>query len=64
MRRLTISSLRREWSNMYRTSYGAPVPYLRLAGNWLEQAGFTPGQKVSVSVEDRVLTITPEARPQ
>jgi len=56
-RNLTVSTLRRQWSNMHRTSYGAPVPYLRLSGNWLEQAGFTPGQKVAVTVGESGLTI-------
>lgn len=53
MRRLTVSTLRRQWNNMHRTSYGGPVPYVRLSGNWLEQAGFTPGDKIAVEIDAR-----------
>ena len=35
------------------------VPYLRLRGHWLRQAGFSVGQKVSVQVTDRCITIVP-----
>lgn len=63
MRKLTVSTLRRQWGPMYRmrTDY---VPAIRLNGQWLAQAGFAPGQKLAVTVEDRVLRITTEARPQ
>jgi hypothetical protein len=47
---------------MYRTHYGL-VPAIRLNGNWLAEAGFVPGEKVSVRVEERSLTIQLEARP-
>lgn len=35
------------------------VPYLRLRGHWLRHAGFAVGQKVSVQVADRCITIVP-----
>jgi hypothetical protein len=33
------------------------VPELRLCGNWLEKAGFLPGEYVSVTVMDGLLVI-------
>ncbi|WP_087131074.1 SymE family type I addiction module toxin [Caballeronia pedi] len=33
---------------------------MRLAGRWLEQAGFAPGQRVKVNVEHGRLVITAE----
>lgn len=35
-----------------------PVPYLRLSGQWLQEAGFNAGDKVAVTVESGKLTIT------
>jgi hypothetical protein len=35
------------------------APYLRLAGKWLEKAGFTPGAKVRVDVSQGRLVIEP-----
>ena len=64
MRKLTVSTLRRQWGSMYRTRSDI-VPAIRLNGNWLAQAGFPPGQQVSVTVADRTLNITPmETRPE
>lgn len=61
MRKLTVSSLRREWGAMHRMR-SAYVPSIRLNGNWLAQAGFNPGQKVTVGITDTGLHITPEVR--
>ncbi|MDR5767963.1 MULTISPECIES: SymE family type I addiction module toxin [unclassified Caballeronia] len=36
-----------------------PVPYIRLMGKWLAQAGFKPRSRVCVQVEDGRLIITP-----
>lgn len=36
-----------------------PVPYLRLRGYWLGQAGFAVGQRVRVDVMAGRITITP-----
>ncbi len=38
-------------------------PMLRLAGWWLEDAGFPQGTRVLVKVGKRKLVITPEAPP-
>ncbi len=35
-------------------------PWLRIAGMWLEQAGFPPGQRVRIEVEHGRLVITPD----
>lgn len=47
--------------SFYRSSRRPPssVPYLRLRGYWLKQAGFAVGQKVDVDIIDGRLTITP-----
>ena len=39
-----------------------PVPYLRLRGYWLSQAGFAVGQRVRVDVIDGCITITPSQK--
>lgn len=36
-----------------------PVPFLRLSGKWLQQAGFCIDSTVSVTVEDNLLVIRP-----
>ena len=36
------------------------VPYLRLRGYWLQQAGFSAGQRVKVHVADECVTIVPQ----
>ena len=46
----------------YRHDRSSPPPAgpdLRLRGHWLRQAGFAVGQKVSVQVTDRCITIVP-----
>lgn len=60
-RSLTVSTLRRSWGSLYRQRW-ATVPALRLNGQWLEQAGFNPGEKVTVHIEERSLTIQVEER--
>jgi toxic protein SymE len=35
-------------------------PWLKLAGRWIENAGFTAGQRVKINVEHGRLTITAE----
>ncbi len=37
------------------------VPYLRLRGYWLREAGFAVGQRVRVDVRDGRITITSSA---
>jgi toxic protein SymE len=34
------------------------VPWLKLSGKWLEQAGFDPGQRVRIEVQHGRLVIT------
>ena len=36
-----------------------PVPYVRLYGCWLKDAGFTIGQRIRVEVNEGRLTIEP-----
>jgi len=36
-----------------------PAPWIRLAGRWLEQAGFAIDGRVRIQVEDGRLVITP-----
>ena len=36
------------------------VPFLRLSGDWLHEAGFTVGQKARVQVTKRGITIVAE----
>jgi toxic protein SymE len=35
------------------------VPWLKLSGKWLEQAGFDPGQRARIEVQHGRLVITP-----
>jgi toxic protein SymE len=35
-------------------------PWLRIAGMWLEQAGFPPGQRVRIEIQHGRLVITPD----
>lgn len=37
-----------------------PMPYLRLCGRWMEQAGFQIGDRVHVAVERGRLIVTTE----
>lgn len=39
------------------TTYYSRCPSINLKGNWLEEAGFTTGQQVKVTVEPRRLII-------
>jgi hypothetical protein len=62
MRTLTVSRLHREWGSYYRRSY-AQVPYIRLAGQWLSDAGIQPGQQIHVEAIGNGLHITPAPVP-
>lgn len=37
------------------------VPYLRLRGYWLQEAGFSVRQRVQVHIADQCITIVPAA---
>jgi hypothetical protein len=55
-RELSITTLFRASS---RTRCGeTPVPYRRLSGRWLEQHGFTPGSRITVTAENGKLVLT------
>jgi toxic protein SymE len=63
-RRLKVASFYppsrpRPWESS--PSYGVPepVPFLRLRGQWLGQAGFEVGERVRVAVEPGRLVIEP-----
>jgi hypothetical protein len=49
MRKLTVSTLRRQWGQTYRTREGY-FPFIRMSGNWLAEAGFAPGCRISVEI--------------
>lgn len=57
-RRLTVSSLHPE-SRARRPRYQAtaPMPFLRLRGRWLDQAGFPIGANVRVEVSNGRLVL-------
>ena len=64
---VTVQQSRRE--NRNRNWWGKPFckrtdpplyPWLKLAGRWIENAGFTAGQRVKIAVEHGRLTITAE----
>ncbi len=54
MKSLTVSKLFRplRWKEQF-------VPFIRCSGKWLEAAGFHPGNKVTVRVENGALIIEP-----
>ena len=65
-RRLTVGecALTERWesgaeSDPAANSRPTSAPYLRLAGKWLEKAGFAPGAKVRVEVSQGRLVIEP-----
>jgi toxic protein SymE len=49
----------RNWSTSRLYRKPPPLyPWMKLAGRWIEHAGFPPGQRVRISVEHGRLTIT------
>ena len=66
VRILTVSRQRRPWvrpKDYYSCWTCKPdyrdAPWIRLAGRWLEKAGFPISSRVRVEVEEGKLTITP-----
>ena len=59
MKTLTVSTLFRplRWETQL-------VPFLRMSGKWLNAAGFTPGKKVNVRIENGELILTPADRSE
>lgn len=53
VRKMTISYAHQE--TQYKTE---TIPYIRIKGKWLEKLGFKQGQKISIQVSDKKLTIT------
>ena len=49
-RRLTVSRSSPESHARWPRPTLAPIPFLRLRGRWLDQAGFTVGSEVRVAV--------------
>ena len=60
-RRLTVSTLREPRPSRYAWNHKPDrvVPFLRLRGQWLEELGFEPGEKVRVETAPGRLVITP-----
>ncbi|AYB54556.1 SymE family type I addiction module toxin [Ralstonia solanacearum] len=60
----TIQQSRRYQRNWFTPAHLRPesprLPWIKLAGRWIEQAGFTPGQRVRVVVEHERMIITAE----
>jgi len=61
IRKLKISTLWQAAGDFHRRRC-AVVPQLRIAGRWLEAAGFTIGENVCVHVEQGQLVITTAAK--
>ena len=63
-RRLTVSSSHPESRAHHpRQSSSAPMPFLRLRGRWLDQAGFPIGAPVRVEVSAGRLVVEVIAEP-
>lgn len=58
MKTLTVSKLFRplRWESQF-------VPFLRISGDWLAEAGFHIGKEVHVRVENGELILTPVEAP-
>jgi hypothetical protein len=54
-RSLKIESVEGGWQREHLAK-----PFIRLRGRWLSEAGFPPGSRVTVTVEDGRLILTPE----
>jgi toxic protein SymE len=58
-RLLSISSCYYDYQLDGRWPRPPEVPLLRLRGYWLQQAGFSVGQRVQVRIADQCITIVP-----
>ena len=64
-RRLTVSSASVDsHADVYPRPWLDPMPYLRLRGRWLKQAGFDIGARVRVSIEAGKLVVEVEPPSQ
>jgi toxic protein SymE len=58
---VTIQQSQRSQRNWATSPTTPPLyPWMKLAGRWIEHAGFAPGQRVRINVEQGRLTITAE----
>jgi len=59
VRQLTVSYLSRPRGGkcLYSRHLIVSVPFIRLCGKWLEDAGFFPSDRISIKVENRKLVI-------
>jgi len=48
----------RIYRNHTRNAPGTAVPFIRISGKWLEQAGFRMGSVVTITVQSGELTLT------
>jgi hypothetical protein len=60
-RTLTITGSCYEYQLDGRWPRPPEVPYLRLRGYWLQEAGFSVRQRVQVHIADQCITIVPAA---
>lgn len=58
-RQLTIGSDHYEYQLNDRSPRPPAVPVIRLRGYWLQQAGFSAGQRVSIQIADQRIIIVP-----
>lgn len=64
-----MSEQQRRVGSLYRAGWGTglsrPMPLLQLAGEWLGQAGFAPGDEVRVVVrQGRLLVVRRDLDPE
>nr|WP_092006751.1 SymE family type I addiction module toxin [Paraburkholderia lycopersici] len=57
---VTIQQSQRHQRNWRSRTTPPLYPWMKLAGRWIEHAGFTPGQRVRINVEHGRLIITAE----
>ncbi|WP_415764268.1 SymE family type I addiction module toxin [Paraburkholderia sp. J10-1] len=57
---VTIQQSQRSQRNWRSRTVPPLYPWMKLAGRWIEHAGFAPGQRVRVAIEHGRLTITRE----
>ncbi len=57
---VTIQQSQRHQRNWGSRTTPPLYPWMKLAGRWIEQAGFEAGQRVRIAVEQGWLTITAE----
>ena len=56
---LKVEPYSRQLTVSYLYQLNCAVPFIRLCGKWLEEAGFSIEDKVNVTVRDNLLMIEP-----